>query len=386
MSAEEDTGGFGMARYLVGENANNFEDTLKIISDGDMIELDEHYTVEVPQNQAYVIGRSITIEGNSRVENGTTYINNTFLGKLYITNGACVKIKNLWIKTNGDRNAVSVDRNASLELENCVLENDFAENSKVLLYANNAAKVILKDVWTFLLEGEYNWIKFVNSRVEIYKSQLNSGVWIEKSKAVIENTSVKYTGNCLNLRWADVELKCAKIEGGGTQCEKRYPAIYAENSQIVSQSSYIIQEEYDKSVGLEKNVNFSSSNDEISSISAWGSRIFLKDTRLNIGMYLQQASYAVAKGALQFLREYAKKIDLLVASESVFLCENAEFMHIEQGMINCRVLQNSLLKMQHMTAINGDVENFSCEVDKDSQLIRPMELLEKSPEVNEKEG
>ena len=103
MSAEEDTGGFGMARYLVGENANNFEDTLKIISDGDMIELDEHYTVEVPQNQAYVIGRSITIEGNSRVENGTTYINNTFLGKLYITNGACVKIKNLWIKTNGDR-------------------------------------------------------------------------------------------------------------------------------------------------------------------------------------------------------------------------------------------------------------------------------------------
>ena len=82
--------------------------------------------------------------------------------------------------------------------------------------------------------------------MEIYKSQLNSGVWIEKSKAVIENTSVKYTGNCLNLRWADVELKCAKIEGGGTQCEKRYPAIYAENSQIVSQSSYIIQEEYDR--------------------------------------------------------------------------------------------------------------------------------------------
>ena len=45
MSAEEDTGGFGMARYLVGENANNFEDTLKIISDGDMIELDEHLSL-----------------------------------------------------------------------------------------------------------------------------------------------------------------------------------------------------------------------------------------------------------------------------------------------------------------------------------------------------
>ncbi len=382
---EEDTGGFGMARYLVGENANNFGDTLKLISDGDMIELDEHYTVEVPQNQAYAIGRSITIEGNSRVENGTTYINNTFLGKLYITNGAYVKIKNLWIKTNGDRNAVSVDRNASLELENCVLENDFAENSKVLLYANNAAKVILKDVWTFLLEGEYNWIKFVNSRVEIYKSQLNSGVWIEKSKAVIENTSVKYTGNCLNLRWADVELKCAKIEGGGTQCEKRYPAIYAENSQIVSQSSYIMQEEYNKSVGLEKNVNFSSSNDEISSISAWGSRIFLKDTRLNIGMYLQQASYAVAKGTLQFLREYDEKIDFLVEADSVFLCENAEFMHIEQANPNCRVLRNSLLKIQHVTAKNGDIANFTYEVDKDSEFIRPMEPLEKSSEVNEKE-
>lgn len=224
-----------MAKYLVGNDDWLFYEAYNAASDGDIIEFDEGFYLNLEKGESFTISKNLTFIGHviTRENGGKTFTNNLY-GKLVIDNGATATFKNFWVDPLDNRSAFYVTNKSTLILDTIVFENSYRENTCVVVYSQKQSTVQMSQVETKAADSNNLPSKFKfcdNSNVTITDSRyLNNSIIVEShSKLLVSNSNITYYhGNVINSKNSTVTLSQTNITGATS--DKDWPALVFTNS------------------------------------------------------------------------------------------------------------------------------------------------------------
>lgn len=192
-----------MKMYLVGPNDESYlskrrtwdlDQVLKIVDDGDVIQLEEDYSPYYEEDiNKIIIGKNITIIGHIRKSKDGDLYTNT-LNKILIKENTNVTLKNICIVDDREKeNCLNIKNNSSLIAENILIENHSSngENYPIVYLAENSEanfnNLTLRP--SSKLDGK-NIVYAINSSLTISNSILNTGVKGVNASLSLESTTI----------------------------------------------------------------------------------------------------------------------------------------------------------------------------------------------------
>ena len=372
-----------MARYLVGTGSNcwNFTDAYNAAKNGDIIEFDKGYTYELPSFSVQVIEKDLHFVGHVEKKEGNSTFHNVLNAYFDVTNGAKVTFENLWFKTSDNRVALSVTNGADVFCTNIYFEEQILNNEKFLLYASNNAKLHLNEVGMKVVNGSTTTVGVFSSELIIENSRILGQLDLEQGSRMMMNSVhlEHYTKNAICATDSRITVKSSTIKGGNTQ--NNLPLIWLENVVWASESTSMVQPNYINSINLSENVLFSSQNDRITSINTYSSQVYLEQTTITDIILLNEKSFGVFRGEINFLGNNSEKIDLELNDNSAIF---ADCLVLHRSVEpNCRVSSSSYLQIKNLSYPEGDIADLNYEISDDSKYVLETSEVQIQPKENE---
>lgn len=309
-----------MARYLVGadDDKPSLIDAVRNASDGDIIELEEGYC---PNVNYITLSKSLSFIGHVvKTEEGREDFRNTITSRFFIEKGASVSFKGLWICCGEPKcNIINCNRKSKLEMTNVVIESTQTEEKVYpVIYAEEECQIKFKDVTVWKNEKWSLKSYFENCNVEIDDSVFcDCNIVAKNTEIKIKNSAVRSVGFCVvNAYNSNVTLNNVSVEG--CDKEKRRPAIWSENSRIITSNCTVTQPEYESAVYLIKNSYLQSDDDDFESVCMDDSRGICTASKIRNIFSAESQSYVCMKEGMEILGNMSRKIDLLLDENSVF--------------------------------------------------------------------
>lgn len=350
-----------MTTYLVGESKNtwNFERAYEVAADGDTIQFEEGYEYE---SDFFEIAKSLHFVGNITDIDGNITFSNTIFSRVRISGGVTVQFSKLWFKVNSPGNNMIVSEHSKVEL-NCVcFENTDIGNTYPIFYAENSG-VIAKKMW--IHESVYREFYFRNSTVHISDSVLNVFVAIDSNtELVFENVTLESDDKVIYSKNSRVRIESSVLIGAPSDLKQS--AIWAEQSHITLCNSKIEQPGYDESVVLKSGSSLYSTNDHITSVQCFESRVVLDNSVIREEIVGSKMSYIVALNQVAVLGENSGIVDIYLGNHSTLVGDQLRLFKESNPIV--RICENSLLKVRELCG-----ENIVKELDETSRFIHGME-------------
>lgn len=373
-----------MAKYKVGvgEDAWDFVDAYNAAQGGDILEFEEDYWYTLPADAIFTIDKNLTFEGKvTQNQGGGRTFNNGCRACFYITKGAEVTFRNLWIYPSGNTSLFQLTEGGTLHLETVVLENDLADYKKCLVFADKKSSLEMADVEVKLTEdGEE--LKFIEeSTLNVKDSQrlmckfkaINARLRFENSAVTYHNGNVLSVSNC-----SFIELINSTITSQ-VPPEKKWPAIWLENSEMVSENSIVAQDKYDSAICLSNRSKVSSAGDTISSLSLSDSVAYLNNSDINYCICAEQRSHIFGKNTINFKGELDTRIDLWLSKDSSFIVEKVNMNRIVNP--NFKLDEGAFAHIAVLEYPNGSVEDLNVEEAEGSRFIRGTATTVSTPDA-----
>ncbi len=362
-----------MAKYLVGNDDWLFYEAYNAASDGDIIEFDEGFYLNLEKGESFTISKNLTFIGHviTRENGGKTFTNNLY-GKLVIDNGATATFKNFWVDPLDDRAAFYVTNQSTLILDTIVFENSYRENTCVVVYSQKQSTVQMSQVETKAADSKNLSSKFKfcdNSNVTITDSRyLNNSIIVEShSKLLVSNSNITYYhGNVINSKNSTVTLSQTNITGATS--DKDWPALVFTNSILNTSNTSVVQKEYAASVYLMDCSIINSRKDFFSSLKLSSSRATLEHTTIGIVLSLYKCSSLFSAGNLNLKGEYNKRVDIYANEKSILVTDTIILNRTANP--NIRLEDSSFFYAKLLDYPNGDTDKLNFNVDDSSQLIK----------------
>lgn len=377
-----------MARYKVGVGVDawDFSDAYQAARDGDILEFEEGYWYSLPSDKRYVIEKNLTFEGEViHNQGGGRTFNNGCRACFKITKGAEVTFRNLWFYPSGNTVLFQLTEGGTLHLETIVLENDLADNKKCLVYADKKSSLEMVDVEVKHTEnGEA--LKFIEESILSVKDsqRLMCKFIANNARLRFENSAVTYhNGNVLDANdYSVIELISSTITSQAP-LEKAWPAIWLENSEMISENSIVQYDQYDSAIYLSKRSKLYSTDDELSSLKLNDSVAYLNNSELNYGLYANNLSHIFGKNTINFKGEMDSKIDLFLSKDSSFIAEKVNVNRVAHP--NFRLKEGTFTHITVLEYSKGSVEDLNVEEAKGSYFIRGTATTVPTPEAGVEE-
>lgn len=360
-----------MAKYLVGHDDWLFYEAYNAASDGDIIEFDEGFHLNLAKGESFTISKNLTFIGHVITrENGGRTFNNILYGQFVIDNGVTATFKNFWVDPLDNRSAFYVTNKSTLILDTIVFENSYRENKKSIIYSEKQSKIQMSQVETKVANSKNLSSDFIfcdNSNVTITnsKSLNNTITLLDNSDLSLNNCRVSYpSGNVIYAKNSRVSLVQTIIEGASA--EKNFPALYLINSVLNTHITSITQKEYSAAVSLNDRSTINSRNDYFSSIRLENSKGILKQTNIGVSLYLYQSSSLLSKGLLTLNGESDKWLNIYT-EESILVADKIMVNRISSPNFNLE--EDSFLYVKSLECPNGNKDELIFEIDDSSQLI-----------------
>lgn len=318
-----------------------FNDALNNARNGDTLLIQSGYQLNSDAanfDTNYVIDKSITISS----ESGQF----VFDGGIIVTNGAKVTISNLSINRYSDElNCIQVREHSSLVANSISLINHANSGQNYpIVYVDGESTAKFDNLYvekSNIKDGQHKFY-VGNANLEINNGNLNCKVYLLKSSANLQNTTINYNdGNAIDIRQkSSLNLQNVNITGGVVA--KRFPCLYSDNSIIDMSYSIINQPNYNSAVYLYNNSRLTDNGSIIDSL-------YLKDNseaKLN-GDRIREAVDITAQSSLSAVGllidgKNQSKVNLYADGES----------HIEADWIGFACETNPNIKIENNVQFN----------------------------------
>lgn len=362
-----------MAKYKVGvgEDAWDFVDAYNAAQGGDILEFEEDYWYTLPADTIFTIEKNLIFEGKvTQNQGGGRTFNNGCRACFKIVKGAEVTFRNLWFYPSGDTVVFQLTEGGTLHLETVVLENDLADYTKYLVYADKKSNLEMVDVEVKHTENDIALGFIEESTLSVKNSPKlmcrflanNASLRFENSVVTYHNANVLHAENCSAVQLIESTITSQ------VPLEKNLPAIWLENSEMVSENSVVVQDNYTAAICLSNRSKVSSAGDTISSLSLYDSVVYLNNSDINYGIYANQRSHIFGKNTINFKGEMDSKIDLLLSKDSSFIAEKVNMNRIFDP--NFRLEEGAFAHIAVLEYSNGSVEDLNVEEAEGSHFIK----------------
>lgn len=364
-----------MARYLVGvdPDTKSFLDAVETAEDGDIIELQEDYW---PSAGGVTIRKNLTFIGHiTQKEDGGRVFSNVIDGQFFIRDGAIATFQNLWIRwEKPESNIINCKEGTIVKMTDVVLENLQTEGELYpVIYAENKSQIKLINV---TLRENDKWslrCYFENCNVEISDSKFEDcRIRTDNAEFVMNNSVVSaVNGNAISVSNSRITLNTVTVRG--CDKEKKYSAIFGENSLITTSHCTVEQNDYELAVCLSKNSCLKSEHDIFESVKLSESRGILKDTTIRAILQAVKKSYVYIEDGMHIMGTMNKVIELFLEEESILIGDKISVDHIRNP--NLRMTKSSVATLQKIeyTGAAGSVPTTA--KGKDCVFIYQNELL-----------
>lgn len=372
-----------MARYLVGadDDKPSLTDAIKVASDGDTIELEERYC---PTVNCISLNKSLSFIGHVvKKEEGGQHFQNVITGQFFIKDGASVSFEHLWICWEKPKcNIINCREKSTLKMTNVVIESMQTEEEVYpVIYAKEKCQIKFEDV---TIQENKKWSlesDFCDCNVEINDSSFcDCKIVSRNTELMMKDSKISVvTSNAIVAYNSTVTLNTVIVKGSNK--EKKKPAIWSENSQIITNNCTVEQPEYEYAVNLIKNSYLKSDHDVFESIELNGGRGIFTASTIKAILQAESKSYAYIKDGMHIMGMMDQKIDLLLDKGSVLIGDEIRVDRIEHP--NLRINNSSVISLQKIECTKDSSLSVTFEMDKDSRFIYQNELL-RSGEADEK--
>lgn len=378
-----------MAKYKVGvgEDAWDFVDAYNAAQSGDILEFEEDYWYTLPADAIFTIDKNLIFEGKvTQNHDGGRTFNNGCRACFKILKGAEVTFRNLWFYPSGDTVVFQLTEGGTLHLETVVLENDLADYTKYLVYADKKSNLEMVDVEVKHTENDIALGFIEESTLSVKNSPKlmcrflanNASLRFENSVVTYHNANVLHAENCSAVQLIESTIISQ------VPLEKNLPAIWLENSELVSENSVVAQDNYTAAICLSNRSKVSSAGDTISSLSLYDSVVYLNNSDINYGIYANQRSHIFGKNAINFKGEMDSKIDLLLSKDSSFIAEKVNMNRIFDP--NFRLEEGAFAHIAVLQYSNGSVEDLNVEEAEGSHFIKGATTTVPTPDAEVEEA
>ncbi len=378
-----------MAKYKVGvgEDAWDFVDAYNAAQGGDILEFEEDYWYTLPADTIFTIEKNLIFEGKvTQNQGGGRTFNNGCRACFKIVKGAEVTFRNLWFYPSGDTVVFQLTEGGTLHLETVVLENDLADYTKYLVYADKKSNLEMVDVEVKHTENDIALGLIEESTLSVKNSPKlmcrflanNASLRFENSVVTYHNANVLHAENCSAVQLIESTIISQ------VPLEKNLPAIWLENSEMVSENSVVVQDNYTAAICLSNRSKVSSAGDTISSLSLYDSVAYLNNSDINYGIYANQRSHIFGKNTINFKGEMDSKIDLLLSKDSSFIAEKVNMNRIFDP--NFRLEEGAFAHIAVLEYSNGSVEDLNVEEAEGSHFIKGATTTVPTPDAEVEEA
>ncbi|HFI0305039.1 TPA: AAA family ATPase [Streptococcus suis] len=378
-----------MAKYKVGvgEDAWDFVDAYNASQGGDILEFEEDYWYTLPADTIFTIEKNLIFEGKvTQNQGGGRTFNNGCRACFKIVKGAEVTFRNLWFYPSGDTVVFQLTEGGTLHLETVVLENDLADYKKYLVYADKKSNLEMADVEVKHTENDIALGFIEESTLSVKNSPKlmcrflanNASLRFENSVVTYHNANVLHAENCSAVQLIESTIISQ------VPLEKNLPAIWLENSEMVSGNSVVVQDNYTAAICLSNRSKVSSAGDTISSLSLYDSVAYLNNSDINYGIYANQRSHIFGKNTINFKGEMDSKIDLLLSKDSSFIAEKVNMNRIFDP--NFRLEEGAFAHIAVLEYSNGSVEDLNVEEAEGSHFIKGATTTVPTPDAEVEEA
>lgn len=267
---------------------------------------------------------------------------------------------------------------------NCklVIENsDFTvNNSSIYGTCSNAleckrSKIKFDTVTIACDEKEKNRLSlkcnFDSCNVEINNSSFGDAITARNTQFVMNNSDVfANKSNAFIAYTSTVTLNAVTVFG--YQKEKRWPAIWCENSRLMTNQCTVEQDEFEGAVYLNKNSYLESSHDKFESLWLTDSRGICTASTIRGTFQVVNQSYVCIKEEINILGSNEKKIDLFVYNNSVVIGDKISVNRVFDP--NFRIGASSFVAFQEVEYVQGFVSELFFEIDGTSKLFYQNEV------------
>lgn len=360
-----------MAKYLVGTSDgtwNNFMDAYEAAEDGDTIEFEQGTNVTL--NNFLVIDKNINFLGHLvNQEDGTVLYTNTIVGQFVIKEGKQVNFTGLYISNDTSNNAINIKDSANVVFTDVVIESNIDAETYPIIYTKNASlsyqggEIRAKNVNTRLAFD-------VDSQVIIENIVINISVVIISSNVKLENINISRKSNHNIIKASSgskVEFNRVTVEAEETPVDDNVPAIWIEQSELISTHSIISQCSFNESVCIINNSKFLSTGDDLTSIVIQDSRAILDKTKVRVAVDLENNSVLNVPTHLNMMGENSGYIDMFI-SHSVAYGQGKLTIH-RSLTPNFKLLDSAVLQIKTIDYPEGDLEASQIKSDEDSQYF-----------------
>lgn len=192
-----------MAKYKIGNTDETwtFLEAYHDASNGDTLEFDIDFWLELNEEESFTIQKHLTFEGTT-IENSddTLTFTNGICGH-FIIDDAEVTFHNFWFRPARKGNVIVVKNNGNLTLNNVVFDNVLDDNTYPIVYTFDNVYVHMNNVE--VKERENTDFQFeLGSEIMLTNSPwFNGNLYLNNAKLTIDNSVItRHTeGNVLNL-------------------------------------------------------------------------------------------------------------------------------------------------------------------------------------------
>ncbi|HFI0267594.1 TPA: AAA family ATPase [Streptococcus suis] len=362
-----------MAKYKVGvgEDAWDFVDAYNAAQGGDILEFEEDYWYTLPADTIFTIDKNLTFEGKvTQNQGGGRTFNNGCRACFKLTKGAEVTFRNLWFYPSGNTVLFQLTEGGTLHLETVVLENDLADYTKYLVYADKKSNLEMVDVEVKLTENDIVLGFIEESTLSVKNSPKlmcrflanNASLRFENSVVTYHNANVLQAKNCSAIQLIESTITSQ------VPLEKNLPAVWLGNSEMVSENSVVAQDNYTAAICLSNRSKVSSAGDTISSLSLYDSVVYLNNSDINYGIYAEQRSHIFGKNTINFKGEMEEKIDLFLSKDSSLIAEKVNVNRVAHP--NFRLKEGTFTHIAVLEYSNGSFEDLNVEEAEGSHFIK----------------
>ena len=232
-----------------------------------------------------------------------------------------------------------------------------------------------------MVNGSTTTVGVFSSELIIENSRILGQLDLEQGSRMMMNSVhlEHYTKNAICATDSRITVKSSTIKGGNTQ--NNLPLIWLENVVWASESTSMVQPNYINSINLSENVLFSSQNDRITSINTYSSQVYLEQTTITDIILLNEKSFGVFRGEINFLGNNSEKIDLELNDNSAIF---ADCLVLHRSVEpNCRVSSSSYLQIKNLSYPEGDIADLNYEISDDSKYVLETSEVQIQPKENE---
>ncbi len=375
-----------MAKYLVGQNNNMWKIAAAVLNaaSGDIIEFQEGYC---PEFDMLRVDKDLTFVGCAYPnDKGGFNFCNTITGKIFVSNGANVRIQNLWISYSEEKsNILNCKEGATLEMTNVVLENNMVQGEAYpILYAENQAQIRMENVTVIQNKNMGLRMYVENGKVEMNRCKfLNCRIHALKSELTIAGSSIfSDDSNVINVTESKLALESVKINGCAGDADR--PAIWSSNSRITVKECTVHQPQYDSAVFLKDNSYLEIEGGSITSLHINDGRAMLKNTSVHELLQANDRAYVYVGGEVHLLGENENKVDVYVSDKSVVQGDKLCYYRVTTP--NNRVKESSLFDVRNVEYKRGNVSELVMENDATSKIYTSVPAPQERVEAPKKEA